>query len=279
MDTPLVANPTAARPAGRQPLPALSKWTAATLGAFVVLLWLQVAVVGGFFLVLALAFGTPTLVIATLIVATRWRWAPLLGAIFWILIVVVNRGVIPYDITHPEAYNTFAFTVIVLGLAVVGVVAGIGATLQNHRAPATPEMDTNRQHLPRGYPTMLWSLAALCVGALLVGAIPRTSDVTGTTGVSPEALAALPGLGMEQLKFDQHELRVPAGELIALRLDNRDDREHSFDIDQLNVHVPIAIGQSGLALFTPDKPGTYTFYCNVPGHREAGMVGTLIVEP
>ena len=279
MDTPLVANPTAARPAGRQPLPALSKWTAATLGAFVVLLWLQVAVVGGFFLVLALAFGTPTLVIATLIVATRWRWAPLLGAIFWILIVVVNRGVIPYDITHPEAYNTFAFTVIVLGLAVVGVVAGIGATLQNYRVPAAPETDTDRQRLPRGFPTMLWSLAALCVGALLVGAIPRTSDATGTTGVSPEALAALPGLGMEQLKFDQQELRVPAGELIALRLDNRDDREHSFDIDQLNVHVPIAIGQSGLALFTPDKPGTYTFYCNVPGHREAGMVGTLIVEP
>ena len=26
------------------------------------------------------------------------------------------------------------------------------------------------------------------------------------------------------------------------------------------------------------KPGTYKFYCSVPGHRMAGMEGTLVVK-
>jgi plastocyanin len=38
------------------------------------------------------------------------------------------------------------------------------------------------------------------------------------------------------------------------------------------------IAESKTSVSTELAPGTYTFYCTVPGHREAGMEGTLTVK-
>ena len=37
------------------------------------------------------------------------------------------------------------------------------------------------------------------------------------------------------------------------------------------------MGDSLNVEFTPSTPGEYEFFCTVAGHKEAGMVGTLIV--
>jgi uncharacterized cupredoxin-like copper-binding protein len=37
-------------------------------------------------------------------------------------------------------------------------------------------------------------------------------------------------------------------------------------------------GMGASVSFVPTKPGTFEFFCAVPGHKEAGMVGTLIVR-
>ena len=44
------------------------------------------------------------------------------------------------------------------------------------------------------------------------------------------------------------------------------------------VHMGAMAGMSDSVAFVPTKPGTYEFYCAVPGHREAGMVGSLMVR-
>jgi uncharacterized cupredoxin-like copper-binding protein len=39
------------------------------------------------------------------------------------------------------------------------------------------------------------------------------------------------------------------------------------------------VSSGGVSTVTADlKPGTYTFFCSVPGHEEAGMKGTLTVS-
>jgi len=44
------------------------------------------------------------------------------------------------------------------------------------------------------------------------------------------------------------------------------------------VHMGAMAGMSGSVTFVPTQPGTYEFFCAVAGHKEAGMVGTLMVR-
>ncbi len=63
---------------------------------------------------------------------------------------------------------------------------------------------------------------------------------------------------------------------VTLAVTNQDLFWHTVTIDQLHVNVAIPIGGHREIRFTA-PPGTYTFYCAIPGHRQAGMVGTITV--
>ena len=84
---------------------------------------------------------------------------------------------------------------------------------------------------------------------------------------------------MKEMAFRQSEITVTAGQPVTLRLVNRDGYAHAFDIDEFNIHTPLAANETLEIRFTPEKPGQYPFYCGSPGHQMAGMVGTLIVAP
>jgi uncharacterized cupredoxin-like copper-binding protein len=47
--------------------------------------------------------------------------------------------------------------------------------------------------------------------------------------------------------------------------------------NEFSVHVSAAAGNEGAVVFTATEAGEYEFYCSVPGHKEAGMIGTLKV--
>jgi uncharacterized cupredoxin-like copper-binding protein len=77
--------------------------------------------------------------------------------------------------------------------------------------------------------------------------------------------------------FEPKEITIPANTDVTLILPNQGVTLHNFTIDALGIDVDIAAGQSEEVVINA-APGEYTFYCNVPGHKEAGMVGTLVVS-
>lgn len=45
------------------------------------------------------------------------------------------------------------------------------------------------------------------------------------------------------------------------------------------IHLAVEPGETATITFIPHEVGEYEFYCSVPGHKEAGMSGTLTVTP
>jgi plastocyanin len=82
------------------------------------------------------------------------------------------------------------------------------------------------------------------------------------------------------LTYDQKDVSAKAGS-VTINFDNREPLQHDVAVADSSGKV---LGQtdlvsSGTANATVNlTAGTYTFYCTVPGHRDAGMEGTLTVK-
>ena len=104
---------------------------------------------------------------------------------------------------------------------------------------------------------------------------PVSASATPTNG--PLALAADPA---GQLKFTTTTLSA-ASSHVTIDFANHSPLGHNVTIADAAGHVvgatpTFAGGSKTLTLDLP--PGTYTFYCSVPGHEQAGMKGTLVVR-
>lgn len=80
----------------------------------------------------------------------------------------------------------------------------------------------------------------------------------------------------ENMAFSGTGLRVEPGE-VTITMENKDLFWHTFTIEELGVDLRVPVGaELGASFEAP--PGEYQFICAIPGHVEAGMVGTLTVE-
>ena len=67
---------------------------------------------------------------------------------------------------------------------------------------------------------------------------------------------------------------------VTIKSENPQTTEHDIAVEGNGLNDKGEIVTSGgVSQFTADlKPGEYTFYCSVDGHREGGMVGKLTVK-
>ena len=99
----------------------------------------------------------------------------------------------------------------------------------------------------------------------------------GSGGSTPEPLAVT--INGEDIKFDVTAIEAKVGQTINVTYNNKGVLDHTFLIDGLVTEQKVAPGQTITFSFTPKSAGTFEFYCNVAGHREAGMIGALTVTP
>jgi uncharacterized protein (DUF305 family) len=77
--------------------------------------------------------------------------------------------------------------------------------------------------------------------------------------------------------FEPRELTIPAETDVTMTLPNEGMTLNNFSIDALGINVDTALGETKTVPINASA-GTYEYYCNMPGHKPAGMVGTLTVQ-
>jgi plastocyanin len=83
-----------------------------------------------------------------------------------------------------------------------------------------------------------------------------------------------------QLRFDKSTLAAPAGG-VRITMKNPAPVPHNVSLEGpggIDEHGPTVQKGGASEVQATLKPGTYTYYCSVPGHREAGMEGKLTIK-
>jgi plastocyanin len=146
-------------------------------------------------------------IVSGIMVATRWRWSPLLGAVLYFLVLAGSIYILPYALSHPNETYLFAFNVVGLALTVVGMGAGIGATVQNYRN------GNGERHAPRWLGGAVSGLAGIAVGMIIVSLIVAANPQASAASANPNGE---PVVYLASDHFAQNVVLVPKGSKLLI---------------------------------------------------------------
>ncbi len=147
-------------------------------------------------------------------------------------------------------------------------------------------------------------MLTLAVGLLALAGCGSSSSSTSSSASTPTSTAATPTTSTSstpapaaggtsagqtlslaanpegELKYNTTSLTAKAGK-VSIAFTNMSSLAHNVTVEsssgtQVGATPTFQGGSKTLSLNL--KPGTYKFFCSVPGHRMAGMEGTLTVQ-
>lgn len=132
-------------------------------------------------------------------------------------------------------------------------------------------------------------LIALATVVLAAFALAACGDDESTTTAAEETTETSSGGGETiavaaesdgSFAFTETELTAAAGEA-TIDFDNPSTTPHNVYVEDESGEVVAeteTVTETNTTASAELEPGTYTYYCDIPGHREGGMEGTLEVE-
>ena len=120
----------------------------------------------------------------------------------------------------------------------------------------------------------------LVASSLTVSAAPTPVSVAFTlkTNIGEKGMTYM-GVGGDIDAISDPVLKVPFGSSVQITLIDGEGAEHDIVIPGFNAkssHV-VGPGTKTSVSFTASKAGDFEYFCDLPGHKAAGMVGKLSV--
>jgi plastocyanin len=110
-------------------------------------------------------------------------------------------------------------------------------------------------------------------GALAEAGKPKTSNKPVVAQNGKLTIDAIDGTAYSSIKAT-----AKAGQ-VTVDMPNKSALGHNIALKGVSGAAGKIVPHGGVSTFTVNlKPGTYTYYCQVPGHEQAGMKGTLTVK-
>ena len=84
----------------------------------------------------------------------------------------------------------------------------------------------------------------------------------------------------KEFSFEPDVITVRPGERVRFVIVNRGTTDHEFESDEAKIEeITIPAGKQRILTWTAStQPGEFGFVCDAPGHKEAGMLGKIVVQ-